>query len=156
MTRFVTLGALNCVLVAALIAGRSDGQGSAVVPYYGAAYGPAGGFTPADAKRVVELLESVDRRLAAIEARAGGAAQPSAVKALTREAVARQHCFRCHSAEKADEKGDGFAMFAADGSLLKFKPFEENRINQTVQEGSMPKTGPRPSPEERAVFAPKK
>jgi len=150
VTRFVTLGALNCLLVAALIAGRGGGQSPVVVPYNAAAYGGPSPVTAADVRKALDLLESMDRRLASIEAKGGAA--PAAVRAADLAAVAKQHCFRCHGPEAADAKGDGFQMFAADGSMLKLKPFEMNRIRQTVLEGSMPKTGPKPTPAERAVF----
>lgn len=123
------------------------------VPYNAAAYGGPSPWTAADVKRHLDNQDvMIGQNKEIITLLRGGhpAAAGSPEQALA--AVAKQHCFRCHSAEKADERGDGFAMFDKDGGLLKLKPFEVNRVRQTVLEGSMPKTGPKPTPAERAVF----
>lgn len=137
MTRTLALLALGLLLLGTA---HATPPVPVVVPYYGATYGTPGGFSAADAKRVVELLESIDRRLAAIEERTPGA--PAAVKAKGPDltAVARQHCAACHTPAKADGAGGGFILFAADDAKA-LKPLsgrEKTRIAEAVQSGTMP------------------
>lgn len=124
-----------------------------VVPYYGAAYGQPGGFSPAEAKRVVELLESIDRRLEAIEAKQGApAAQKKGPDLFT---VAKTNCAACHTPAKADAKGGGFILFA-DEQPTALKPLsgrEKVRIVEAVRGGAMPPEGRKKlTADEKAAF----
>jgi len=110
--------------------------GSVVVPYYGASYGPPNGFSSADAKRVVELLESIDRRLEALEQKG----QKSAVVKPDLLTVAKGRCLSCHSPSSADDRGGGFILLSDDkGTALKpLSAREKNRVREAVQSGTMP------------------
>ena len=150
MTRFLAILGLGCVLLATAHATPNP---PVVVPYYGATYGPAG-LSAADAKRIVELLESIDRRLEAIEARQPGGPLPLK-KGPDLTGVAKQHCAACHTPKSADAKGGGFILFADDQAAA-LKPLsgrEKTRITEAVQAGTMP-PGDRKklTPAERSAF----
>jgi hypothetical protein len=136
MTRTLALLALGLLLLGTA---HANPPVPVVVPYYGATYGTPGGFSAADAKRVVELLESIDRRLAAIEERTGGPV-PIKAKGPDLTATARTHCAACHTPAKADGSGGGFILFAADdGKALKpLSGREKTRVAEAVQAGTMP------------------
>ena len=123
-----------------------------VVPYYGATYGTPGGFSAADAKRVVELLESIDRRLEAIEQRQPGPAPLKKGPELA--AIAKANCAACHTPAAADAKGGGFSLFERDEkSLRQFGAREKVRIVDAVQGGTMPPDGRKKlTPTERSAF----
>lgn len=136
------------------IAAAPASSQSVVVPYNAAVYGQPGGFTAADAKRVVELLESVDRRLEALEKAAGGAAVRQAPGAELL-AVAARHCAACHTPAAGDAKGGGFILFAGD-DLAALKPLgsrERIRVKEAVLSGQMPPPSrPKLSPAEKRAF----
>ena len=110
--------------------------GAAVVPYYGAAYGGAG-LSAGDGKRIVELLESIDRRLEALEQR-GGPPVAQKAKGLDQLAVAKARCASCHSPANAEAKGGDFVLLTADGALKPLSGRERARIKEAVEGGAMP------------------
>ena len=124
-----------------------------VVPYYGATYGTPGGFSAADAKRVVELLESIDRRLEAIEQRQAWPAPLKKGPDLL--ALSKANCAACHTPAKADKAGGGFILFADDAATA-LKPLsgrEKTRVTEAVQAGTMPPDGRKKlTPAERSAF----
>lgn len=125
----------------------------AVVPYYGATYGTPGGFSAADAKRVVELLESIDRRLEALEQRQAGGPVPLR-KAPDLLGVAKAGCAACHTPAKADTAGGGFILFADEkaGALKPLSARERTRITEAVQSGTMPPGPKKLTPAEKSAF----
>lgn len=127
--------------------------GGVIVPYYGAAYGGSGGVSSADAKRMVELLESIDKRLESIEAKTApaGFAKPAAKLDLL--ATAKAKCLNCHTQAKADAKGGGFILFSDEaGSGLKpLNAGEKVRVKQAVQSGAMP-PNVKLTPAEKSAF----
>ncbi|HEY1191090.1 MAG TPA: hypothetical protein VGE74_25880 [Gemmata sp.] len=125
-----------------------------VVPYYGATYGGPAGISTADGKRIVELLESIDRRLEAIEAKSGGGplAQKAGPELLT---VAKANCASCHTPAKADRAGGGFTLFADDaaGAMLPLSGRQKTAVKQAVTDGTMPPGNRKKlSAEEKAAF----
>lgn len=149
MTRTLALLALGAILVTA-----AHATPPVVVPYYGATYGTPGGFSAAEAKRVVELLESIDRRLEAIEAKQAGG--PAAVKkGPDLVAIAKANCAACHTPAKSDKAGGGFILFADDQAVA-LKPLsgrEKTRITESVQAGTMPPDGRKKlTPAEKSAF----
>lgn len=148
MTRTLTALALFLAGVALMLGTAcpvaSTPSPPVTVPYYGATYGAPGGFSAAEAKRVVELLESIDKRLEAIEAKTGAGA-PVNLKAKGPDlaAVAKTHCAACHTPGRAEKEGGGFILFAADDgkSLKPLSGREKTRIVDEVQAGTMPKDG---------------
>lgn len=128
--------------------------GGAIVPYYGAAYGSSGGMSAADSKRMLELLESIDKRLEAIEAKTAGTGLAKPAAKLDPLAVAKAKCLNCHTQAKADAKGGGFILFSDDaGSGLKpLNAGEKVRVKQAVQSGSMPPGQTKLSATEKAAF----
>lgn len=128
-----------------------------VVPYYGATYGTPGGFSAAEAKRVVELLESIDRRLEAIEQKTGNGPPAANLKAKGPDlaAVAKTHCAACHTPTKAEASGGGFILFAG-GDAKALKPLsgrEKTRVTEAVVGGTMPPDGRKKlTPAERSAF----
>lgn len=151
----VVLFAAAALAVATARPARSDppyhaaAPAAVQVPYYGAVYGQPGGFSAADAKRVVELLESIDKRLAVLETKAG----PVAAKAPDPAAVARARCAGCHVPKSAEAKGGGFILFADDkaGALKPLSARERARVREAVEGGTMPPNG-KLSPAERSAF----
>lgn len=136
--RLATALALFAAGTALVLAAARPGASSqpVVVPYYGAAYGGGGG----DGKRVVELLESIDARLARLEA-AGGIKPAAKADPLP---VARAKCAGCHTPAASEGKGGGFILFA-DDTAVTLKPLsarERTRIKESVQGGTMPPTKP--------------
>lgn len=126
--------------------------GAVVVPYYGATYGGPAGISASDGKRVVELLESIDRRLEQLEAKTGAA--PLAVKKGPELlAVAKQRCAACHTEARADAKGGGFILFADDkaSALKPLSAGEKTRVKQAVQGGTMPPAA-KLTADEKAAF----
>lgn len=149
MTRTLALLALGL----ALIVTTAHATPPVVVPYYGATYGTPGGFSAADAKRVVELLESIDRRLESIEQRTPGG--PAAVrKGPDLFAIAKANCAACHTQATAEKSGGGFVLFEKDEkSLRSFGAREKTRITEAVQSGAMPPDGRKKlSPADKAAF----
>lgn len=126
---------------------------SAVVPYNVATYGPPGGATPADVRKGLELLASMDKRLEAIEGKLGGVKAASPGVELV--AVAKKYCASCHTPAKAEKAGGGFELFRDDAAerLRGFSPGERAKIKDVVQRGFMP-PGERARPEgaEKAAF----
>lgn len=125
-----------------------------VVPYYGATFGTPGGFSAADAKRVVELLESIDRRLEALEQRQAAGPAPLR-KGPDLLAVAKASCAACHTPSKADAVGGGFILFASDkaDALKPLSARERGRITESVQSGTMPPDGRKKlTPAEKSAF----
>lgn len=138
MTRLATALALflaGCALV--LASGRpAHSTPPVVVPYYGATYG-GGGITAADGKRIVELLQSIDDRLARAEAAAGGKAASVRIDPFP---VAKAKCASCHTPGQAEAKGGGFILFA-DNTPAALKPLsarEKKNIKDAVLGGTMP------------------
>lgn len=140
--------------------------GAVVVPYYGATYGTPGGFSQADAKRMLELQEatleaqrqSLDEQrltneyLRALATKQGAPIPQAALKKpVDLLTVAKKHCAECHTPAKA--KGD-FILFADDaGSALKpLSANEKKRIVDEVRSGLMPKGRPPMSAEEKSAF----
>lgn len=127
----------------------SQTTGGVVVPYYGAAYGQSN-TSQADNKRIIELLESIDRRMESLESRAGG---PLALKRPDPLPVAKSKCVACHTPGKAEAKGGGFILFADDAASA-LKPLnarEKNLVKQAIQSGAMPPQG-KLNAAEKAVF----
>lgn len=144
--------ALAFGLVACGLIASAHATPPAVVPYYGATFGTPGGFSATDAKRVVELLESIDRRLEALEQRqAGGPVPLKKVPDLL--AVAKASCAACHTPAKADAVGGGFILFADDkaGALKPLSARERTRITEAVQSGTMPPVK-KLTPAEKSAF----
>ncbi|TXH99570.1 MAG: hypothetical protein E6Q76_19675 [Rhizobium sp.] len=132
---------------------QTTGGAAVVVPYYGATYGGPQGLSAADGKRIVELLESIDRRLEGIEARSAGPLAQRAGPDLL--AVAKAHCAACHTPGKAEAKGGGFALFADDGgaALLPLSGRQRTAVKQATADGSMPPSGRKKlTAEEKAAF----
>jgi len=150
VTRFTALLGLGLALV---VTTAHATPVPVVVPYYGATYGTPGGFSAAEAKRVVELLESIDRRLEAIEARQGGPVPLKKGPDLL--ALGKANCAACHTPTKADKSGGGFILFA-DDAATGLKPLsgrEKTRITEAVQAGTMPPDGRKKlTPAERSAF----
>lgn len=127
----------------------------AVVPAYGSkieyATGQAGVSSAADAKRMIELLESIDQRLAGIEAKTVGPV--AAKKGPDLFAVARAKCAACHTPAKSEAKGGGFILFADDapGGLKPLSVREKARVKEAVQSGTMPPNA-KLTPAERSAF----
>lgn len=139
-------------LMSLLACGRpATSTGPVVVPYYGATYGGAG-LSAADGKRIVELLESIDNRLEAIEAKTGGPAA-GLKKGPDLLAVAKHRCAGCHTPGKSEARGGGFILFADDagGAMKPLSGREKARIKESVQGGTMPPTT-KLSPAEKAAF----
>lgn len=148
--RFIALQVLGLALVLAAAAHATPVP--VVVPYYGATYGTPGGFSASDAKRVVELLESIDRRLEAIEQRQAG---PVPLKKSPEVyAVAKSHCAACHTQATAEKSGGGFVLFERDEKSLRLLGArEKTRIVEAVQAGTMPPDGRKKlTPAERSAF----
>lgn len=124
-----------------------------VVPFYAATYGEPGGFSKADAKRVLELLESIDRRLESVDQKTGAGPLPIK-KGLDLLTVAKTRCLSCHTEAKAEGKGGGFILFSDEtGSALKpLSSREKVRIKEAVQSGTMPPNR-KLDVEERAAFS---
>lgn len=123
--------------VVAAPAVTAPAYGSAV-PYF---LGNSGGMSQADAKRMIELLESIDanqkRTNELLEAKGGPLAQKAKVDPLP---IAKAKCATCHTPGKAEAKGGGFILFADDQATA-LKPLnarEKVRVKESVQSGSMP------------------
>ena len=86
-----------------------------------------------------------------------GSAQPKAQAPAKPDLVpvAARHCARCHSPGAAPDRGDGLVLFADDAGSAFVRPmpaYLQTRVRQTVADGSMPKTGTKPTPQEKALF----
>lgn len=124
------------------------------VPFYAATYGEPGGFSKADARRVLELLESMDKRLDSIDQKTGTGGPLSVKKGLDLLTVAKSRCLNCHTESKAESKGGGFILFSDEtGSALKpLSSREKVRIKEAVQSGTMP-PNKKLDAEERSAFS---
>lgn len=114
----------------------------AVVPLYGASYGGDSDGT----QKILEKLEAIEARLAALE----GGGPRAAPRALDPVAVLTKNCRECHSGEKP--KGD-YSMFDGKGDLLQPSPPERRSIEaRAVKKGDMPPPSkPKLTPEEKAA-----
>lgn len=132
-----------------------------VTPSYGAAL-PIGlpyALSAADSKaqrdhqeRLISLLESMDRRLANLEAAAG--VKQAATRQDQQAALLVAKCASCHTPAAAEKKGGGFELFDADGRTpRRLDARSQNRVKQSVVDGTMPPEGRAPlSPSEKALF----
>ncbi len=148
--------ALALFLTASIAVASTPPAQTYSVPAYGGVplqlLGQQPGLSAADAKRIIELLESIDRRLEAIEAKTGGPV-PLLQKKVELLPVAKAKCAACHTPSKADAKGGGFVLFANDdATVLQFLKADAKRaVKQAVQDGSMPKNG-KLTAEEKSAF----
>ena len=147
-TVFAVLLAVGCLTLAA--SANPPTTGGIIAPAYGAYYSQPAGFTQAEAKRVVELLESIDARMARLESAVFEPAEPSP----TIQAVASDRCSSCHTPSAAEKKGGGFTLFTGDeAKALRFLSTRElNRVKEAVQSGAMP-PGDKLSPAEKSAFS---
>jgi len=120
-----------------------------VTPSYGAAL-PIGlpyALSAADSKaqrdyqeRLISLLESMDRRLANLEAAAG--VKQAATRQDQQAALLVAKCAACHTPAAAEKKGGGFELFEADGRTpRRLDARSATRVKQSIVDGTMPPEG---------------
>lgn len=140
MSRAIAFLALLAVIAIVAIA-QSQPTPVTVQPAYGGApyqlLGAQGPWSEKDARRAMALLESIDKRLAAIETQTPPKPRADILP------IAKQRCAACHTPAKAEDKGGGFILFASDlADVLKpLSAREKSRIKESVIGGTMPPNG---------------
>lgn len=170
MTRLVTCGVMLTTGLALLLMGASQSNSqhsaatpvvTAVVPYNGAVYNGPPGLTPEQGKKLIELLESVDSKLDLLQSiddklaagipGNGKSGNAKAAPRITWQQVVSAKCASCH--RPGNEKGD-FMLVGDDGKTARpLSTREWARVVEAVESGHMPPPEKgKLSPAEKAAF----